>query len=106
MGGQPSGPPARAPIWTFAPEGVRRIFDLGAWTGLAIGGLSVGEPKAVIDMLERSSAKLPALRVIFLMGVGSRRIWWRGGARVWTLSTASHGRATAERARPSRRTAP
>src|SRR6266702_4744878 len=25
--------------------GLRRILDLGSWTGLAIGGLSVGEPK-------------------------------------------------------------
>jgi len=51
-------------------EGVRRIFDLGAWTGLAIGGLSVGEPKAVMyDMLERLEPKLPALPR-YLMGVG------------------------------------
>src|SRR5437016_14337882 len=28
-------------------EGLRRILELGTWTGLAIGGLSVGEPKAV-----------------------------------------------------------
>src|SRR5204862_8237611 len=26
-------------------EGLRRILDMGTWTGLAIGGLSVGEPK-------------------------------------------------------------
>src|SRR5467141_329108 len=51
-------------------EGVRRILDLGAWTGLAIGGLSVGEPKAVMyDMLERLEPKLPALPR-YLMGVG------------------------------------
>src|SRR5258706_67690 len=26
-------------------EGLKRLLDLGAWTGVAIGGLSVGEPK-------------------------------------------------------------
>ncbi len=51
-------------------EGLRRIRDLGDWTGLAIGGLSVGEPKAVMyDMLERLEPKLPALPR-YLMGVG------------------------------------
>jgi queuine tRNA-ribosyltransferase len=51
-------------------EGLRRIFDLGDWTGIAIGGLSVGEPKAVMyDMLERLEPKLPALPR-YLMGVG------------------------------------
>src|SRR6266508_3520127 len=29
-------------------EGLRRILELGSWTGLAIGGLSVGEPKPVM----------------------------------------------------------
>src|SRR5207245_5620163 len=37
-------------------EGLRRILDLGSWTGLAIGGLSVGEPKptmhAMLEALE------------------------------------------------------
>src|SRR3989442_9648411 len=51
-------------------EGLRRILDLGDWSGLAIGGLSVGEPKAVMyDMLERLEPKLPALPR-YLMGVG------------------------------------
>ena len=51
-------------------EGLRRILDMGDWTGLAIGGLSVGEPKAVMyDMLERLEPKLPALPR-YLMGVG------------------------------------
>ena len=51
-------------------EGLRRILDLGDWTGLAIGGLSVGEPKAVMyDMLERLEPKLPA-GPRYLMGVG------------------------------------
>src|SRR5213595_1455351 len=51
-------------------EGLRRIGDLASWTGLAIGGLSVGEPKAVMyDMLERLEPKLPSLPR-YLMGVG------------------------------------
>src|SRR2546423_15042632 len=51
-------------------EVLRRILDLGDWTGLAIGGLSVGEPKAIMyDMLERLEPKLPALPR-YLMGVG------------------------------------
>jgi queuine tRNA-ribosyltransferase len=51
-------------------EGLRRILDLGSWTGLAIGGLSVGEPKAVMyEMLARLEPKLPALPR-YLMGVG------------------------------------
>ena len=51
-------------------EGLRRILDMGDWTGVAIGGLSVGEPKAVMyDMLERLEPKLPALPR-YLMGVG------------------------------------
>src|SRR6266513_3279849 len=51
-------------------EGLRRILDLGDWTGLAIGGLSVGEPKAIMyDMLERLESKLPTLPR-YLMGVG------------------------------------
>src|SRR6266446_2207877 len=51
-------------------EGLRRILELGTWTGLAIGGLSVGEPKAVMyEMLERLEPKLPAIPR-YLMGVG------------------------------------
>src|SRR2546430_15647093 len=51
-------------------EGLRRICDMRPWTGLAIGGLSVGEPKAVMyEMLERLEPKLPALPR-YLMGVG------------------------------------
>jgi queuine tRNA-ribosyltransferase len=51
-------------------EGLRRILELDSWTGLAIGGLSVGEPKTVMyDMLERLEPKLPALPR-YLMGVG------------------------------------
>src|SRR5207237_8505615 len=51
-------------------EGLRRILDMGDWTGVAIGGLSVGEPKALMyEMLERLEPKLPSLPR-YLMGVG------------------------------------
>jgi queuine tRNA-ribosyltransferase len=51
--------------------GLRRLLALGDWTGLAIGGLSVGEPKpmmyALLDALE---PELPAPLPRYLMGVG------------------------------------
>jgi len=52
-------------------EGLRRILDLRDWTGLAIGGLSVGEPKAVMyAMLEALEPRLPPALPRYLMGVG------------------------------------
>ncbi len=51
--------------------GLRRILDLGSWTGLAIGGLSVGEPKpAMYEMLEGLEPGLPPPLPRYLMGVG------------------------------------
>src|SRR2546426_12111434 len=51
-------------------EGLRRICDMRPWTGLAIGGLSVGEAKAVMyDMLERLEPKPPTLPP-YLLGRG------------------------------------
>ena len=48
-----------------------RILELGPWTGIAIGGLSVGEPKdkmyQTIDVLE---SRLPPTLPRYLMGVG------------------------------------
>ena len=48
-----------------------RILELGPWTGVAIGGLSVGEPKdkmyQTIDVLE---SRLPPTLPRYLMGVG------------------------------------
>ena len=74
-----ASPPDRQTLWPILQggthlelrtEGLRRILELGTWTGLAIGGLSVGEPKAVMyDMLERLEPKLPAIPR-YLMGVG------------------------------------
>src|SRR5207244_5291489 len=52
-------------------EGLRRILDLGSWTGLAIGGLSVGEPKPTMHaMLEALEPRLPRPLPRYLMGVG------------------------------------
>jgi queuine tRNA-ribosyltransferase len=52
-------------------EGLHRILDLGAWTGLAIGGLSVGEPKPLMyQMLETIEPALPRALPRYLMGVG------------------------------------
>ena len=52
-------------------ECLDRIMELGPWTGIAIGGLSVGEPKdkmyRTIDVLE---SRLPATLPRYLMGVG------------------------------------
>lgn len=52
-------------------EGLQRILALGDWTGLAIGGLSVGEPKsAMYRQLELLQPRLPAALPRYLMGVG------------------------------------
>jgi queuine tRNA-ribosyltransferase len=52
-------------------EGLRRILDLGDWTGIAIGGLSVGEPKAAMyAMLDALAPRLPPGLPRYLMGVG------------------------------------
>jgi queuine tRNA-ribosyltransferase len=52
-------------------ESLDRILELGPWTGIAIGGLSVGEPKdkmyATLDLLE---SRLPPTLPRYLMGVG------------------------------------
>ena len=75
-----AGPPIGQTLWPILQggthpglrtEGLRRILETGSWTGLAIGGLSVGEPKAkmyeVLDLLE---PRLPAPVPRYLMGVG------------------------------------
>jgi queuine tRNA-ribosyltransferase len=56
---------------TLREEGLRRILEMGAWTGLAIGGLSVGEPKPLLyQMLELLQPRLPPALPRYLMGVG------------------------------------
>ncbi|HYL20616.1 MAG TPA: tRNA guanosine(34) transglycosylase Tgt [Gemmatimonadales bacterium] len=52
-------------------EGLRCILDLAPWTGLAIGGLSVGEAKRVMyGMLDALEPQLPPASPRYLMGVG------------------------------------
>jgi queuine tRNA-ribosyltransferase len=49
----------------------RAIGSMGAWDGIAIGGLSVGEAKpAMYEMLDVMSDALPEDRPRYLMGVG------------------------------------
>jgi len=52
-------------------ECLDRILELGPWTGIAIGGLSVGEPKEkMYQTVEVLEARLPATLPRYLMGVG------------------------------------
>ena len=52
-------------------EGLRAILALGPWTGVAVGGLSVGEPKAAMrEVLEDLEPALPREVPRYLMGVG------------------------------------
>jgi queuine tRNA-ribosyltransferase len=52
-------------------EALQRIIDSTAWTGIAIGGLSVGEPKATMyRTLEELEPGLPRALPRYLMGVG------------------------------------
>jgi len=52
-------------------EGLQRILEMGSWTGLAVGGLSVGEPKGkMYEVLERLEPRLPGPLPRYLMGVG------------------------------------
>jgi queuine tRNA-ribosyltransferase len=52
-------------------EAARRVRELGDWSGIAIGGLSVGEPKAVMyDVLAALEPELPGTGPRYLMGVG------------------------------------
>ena len=51
--------------------GLEGILGAGAWDALAIGGLSVGEPKSAMwEALETLAPILPAGRPRYLMGVG------------------------------------
>ncbi|CAN5642153.1 tRNA guanosine(34) transglycosylase Tgt [soil metagenome] len=52
-------------------DAARRTLDAGDWTGIAIGGLSVGEEKPKMHaMLEAVQPELPARLPRYLMGVG------------------------------------
>jgi queuine tRNA-ribosyltransferase len=52
-------------------DAARRTLDAGDWAGIAIGGLSVGEPKPkMYAMLEALEPALPRQLPRYLMGVG------------------------------------
>jgi queuine tRNA-ribosyltransferase len=52
-------------------ECLDRIMELGPWTGIAIGGLSVGEPKdKMYQTVEILEERLPPALPRYLMGVG------------------------------------
>ena len=52
-------------------ESLQRSLDLADWTGIAVGGLSVGEPKPVMyTVLEALEPRLPRALPRYLMGVG------------------------------------
>ena len=78
-----AGPPDRPTAQTLWPivqggthddlrlRSLEGILSRGPWTGIAIGGLSVGEPKPVMHrVLETLQPALPADRPRYLMGVG------------------------------------
>jgi queuine tRNA-ribosyltransferase len=50
---------------------VEEVLGVGAWTGMAVGGLAVGEPKPVMfEVLETLEPSLPPEMPRYLMGVG------------------------------------
>jgi queuine tRNA-ribosyltransferase len=73
-------PPIRQTLWPIVQGGAHqslrrealdRVLGAGVWTGIAVGGLSVGEPKALMyETLETLEPRLPALLPRYLMGVG------------------------------------
>jgi queuine tRNA-ribosyltransferase len=73
-------PPVHQTLWPIIQGGIHdelRLRSLegtleqGPWTGIAIGGLSVGEPKPVMHrILERLGPVLPVEIPRYLMGVG------------------------------------
>ena len=75
-----SGGEAEQTLWPIIQGGthddlrlrsLEGILEQGPWTGIAIGGLSVGEPKPVMHrVLETLQPVLPADRPRYLMGVG------------------------------------
>ena len=72
--------PDRQTLWPIIQGGthddlrlrsIAGILERDPWTGIAIGGLSVGEPKPVMHrVLETLAPALPADRPRYLMGVG------------------------------------
>src|SRR5262249_28054428 len=84
-------PPPNQTLWPIIQGGthedLRRrslegTLERGPWTGIAIGGLSVGEPKPVMHrVLETLAPELPRDTPRYLMGVGFPRDLLEGIAR-------------------------
>jgi queuine tRNA-ribosyltransferase len=76
----PRRPAAPQTLWPIIQGGIHPdlrsrslegTLERGPWTGIAIGGLSVGESKPVMyGMLEHLAPALPAVMPRYLMGVG------------------------------------
>jgi queuine tRNA-ribosyltransferase len=76
----PRCPADRQTLWPIIQGGIHdelrmqsleRTLDRGPWSGIAIGGLSVGEPKPLMHrILERLEPALPVEIPRYLMGVG------------------------------------
>ena len=76
----PNGQARRQTLWPIVQGGIHSALRLrsldgilgrGDWTGVAIGGLSVGEPKPVMHrVLELLDPRLPRETPRYLMGVG------------------------------------
>lgn len=72
--------PGRQTLWPIVQgaafedlrrDHVRAIVAMHDWTGIAVGGLAVGEPKpAMYAALEAAAPELPVERPRYLMGVG------------------------------------
>jgi queuine tRNA-ribosyltransferase len=72
--------PERQTLWPILQGGtfgdlraraLAEVQDLGPWTGIAIGGLAVGEPRAAMyDTLDALEPSLPSRTPRYLMGVG------------------------------------
>ncbi len=85
-------------------ESARRTMEHDGWSGVAIGGLSVGEAKPVmLEMLEASVGELPRALPRYLMGVGTPEDLIEGVERgvdlfdcVYPTRTARLGRLFAE----------
>ena len=85
-----SGPP-RQTLWPILQggtdpaqrrEAVARTLELGDWTGVAIGGLAVGESKdGMLEILDVLHPVIPADLPRYLMGVGFPDDLLRGIAR-------------------------
>jgi queuine tRNA-ribosyltransferase len=83
--------PSRQALWPIVQggahhdlraEAAERVLELGAWTGIGIGGLSVGESKTVMyQVLERLTPALPVEIPRYLMGVGFPEDLLEGVAR-------------------------